>query len=278
MNLYDVLFEAQAEHRKELSELKFLEMLKERAKNSHSIMKQMPIFKEDHGADFMIVTPAEKETRSSFWIDRFLPSVKSWDRFPSRTRFIRGYTSVERLGGSSKDHYVVIPEDRSKVGICPTSSFYRSFNHAEKSMGITRVDNDGLGNWIENVFKGICDIYPDANLKVRSPETYADFKKMLKEADREIKGNQSKFKKLLKDHDGLADEEKLVLTDLFDRHVTDCETYLAEKFDPDQNKFTASRVESLSAVSGDREVWIGEPCLLIRRSKYIELYEKGTIK
>lgn len=277
VNLSELL-DREPEHRKELSELKFLEMLREQARNSHNVMKQMPIFKEDHGPDFMLVTPADKETRSAFWVDKLIKGLQAWNRFPSRTRFIKGYTSVERLGGIEKDHYVVIPMDRSRVGICPTASFYKSFKSAEDGMGLARVDNDGLATWIEQVFKGISDLYPDAKLQVRTPETYQEFQKMLKEVDKELKDNKSKLKKLLKDSENLADSEKLVLDDLLDRHVTSCETYLAEKLDPDQNKFGSVRIESLSASADDREVWMGDPCLLIRRSKYIELHEKGSIK
>lgn len=277
MNLIELL-DKQPEHRKELSELKFLEMLKEKARNSHNVMKHMPIFREDHGPDFMLVTPAEKETRSSFWIDKFIKTIPGWNKFPSRTRCIKGYTSVDRLGGQDSDHYVVVPLDRSKVGICPTDSFYRSFEHVQKSMDVVRADNDGLSTWIETVTKGISDLYPEAKLTVKFPESYAEFMKMLKAVDTELKENKSKIKKLLKDSENLADAEKKVLSDLFDRHVTTCETYLAEKLEPDQNKFAASRVENLSAVGEDREIWISDPCLLIKRSKYIEMYEKGTIK
>ena len=276
MNLIELL--DQPEHRKELSELKFLEMLKEKARNSHNVMKQMPIFREDHGPDFMLVTPEEKEIRSSFWIDKMIQDIQGWNRFPSRTRCIKGYTSVDRLGGQKTDHYVVIPMDRARIGICPTDSFYRSFKHVETGMGVSRVDNDGLATWIEQVFKGISDLYPDAKLQVRVPDSYSEFKKMLKEVDKELEENKPKIKKLLKDSENLADAEKLVLTDLFDRHVTTCETYLAEKLDPDQNKFGSVRVESLSATGDDREVWIADPCLLIKRSKYLEMREKGTIK
>ena len=277
MNLFE-LIDKQPEHRKELSELKFLEMLKEKARNSHNVMKHMPIFREDHGPDFMLVTPTEKETRSSFWIDKMIKNIQAWSRFPSRTRCIKGYTSVDRLGGKDSDHYVVIPLDRARVGICPSDSFYRSFNDAEKGLGIVRVDNDGLSTWIETVSRGISNLFPDAKINVRSPETYADFQKLLKEIDKELKENKSKIKKLLKDSDNLADDEKKVLVDLLDRHVTTCETYLAEKLDPDQNKFSSIRIESLNAVGNDREVWMTDQCLLIKRSKYIELHEKGTIK
>lgn len=277
MKLSDLLKE-EVTHKLELSELKFLELLKERARNSHGVMKQMPIFREDSGPDFMLVTPAERETKSSFWADKLIKEMQAWNRFPSRTRCIRGYTSVDRLGGSDKDHYVVIPLDRARVGICPTDSFYRSFKHVEQGMGIKRVDNDGLGTWIELVTKGISELYPEAKLEVKTPKSYAEFTKMMKEVDKELKDNRPKLKKLLKDSDNLADDEKLVLTDLLDRHVTSCETYLAEKLDPDQNKFGSVRIESLSAASDDREVWISDPCLLIKRSKYIELHEKGSIK
>lgn len=277
MNLIELL-NSEPEHRKELSELKFLEMMREKARNSHNVMKQMPIFKEDHGPDFMLVTPADKETKSSFWVDKLIKDISAWTRFPSRSRFIKGYTAVERVGGPEKDQYVVIPLDRARVGICPTASFYRSFKKAEEGMGLTRVDNDGLATWIEQVTKGISDIYPEAKLQVQMPDTFVGFKKMMKDVDKEINANQAKLKKLLKTADEISDAEKLVLSDLLARHVTSCEAYLAEKLDPDQNNFGNVRIESLSSSADDREVWVSDPCLLIRRSKYIELHEKGSIK
>lgn len=277
MNLTELL-DKQPEHRKQLSELKFLEMLKEKARNSHNVMKHMPIFREDHGPDFMLVTPAEKETRSAFWIDKLIKTINTWTRFPSRTRCLKGYTSIERVGGVDADHYVVIPLDRARVGVCPADSFYRSFKGAKTGMNISRVDNDGLAQWAETITKSISNVYPEAKLTVRIPETYSDFLKILKEIDKELKENKSKIKNLLKSNENLADDEKTVLTDLLDRHVTTCETYLSEKLDPDHNKFSSSQVESLSAVGDDREVWISDPCLLIKRSKYIEMHEQGTIK
>jgi hypothetical protein len=278
VNLSEILQNEQQEHRKELSELKFLEMLRERARNAHSVMKQSPIFKEDKGSDFMLVTPADKDTRSAFWVDKLIKDLTSWSRYPSRSRFIKGYTSIERVGGTEDAQYVVIPLDRARIGVCPTASFYRSFKKAEEGMGLSRVDNDGLSTWIETATKAISEIYPEAKLDVRTPATFADFKKMMKEVDREINANQAKLKKLLKSAEDLSDAEKLVLTDLLARHVTSCEAYLAEKLDPESNGFGNVRIESLSAAPDDREVWISDPCLLIRRSKYIEMHEKGSIK
>ena len=48
--------------------------------------------------------------------------------------------------------------------------------------------------------------------------------------------------------------------------------------DPDLNGFSSVRVESFSNLPSDREVWIDDPCLLIKRNKYIELHAEGDIK
>lgn len=277
MNLLELLDNKQ-EYRKELSELKFLEILKEQAKNSHTILKKMPIFREDSGSDFMLVDPSKKDTKSSFWIDKLVQDLPGWNRYPSRARFLKGYTSVERVGGSEDSHYVVIPLDRARIGICPTASFYKSFKLLNQDLNISRVDNDGLANWIETIFKAVSNVYPEAKLEVRQPETFAQFKRMLTELDKELKGNQSKISKLLSKSEEVSDEEKIYLKDLLSRHITSTESYLGEKLDPDQNKFGSIKVESLTAASDDREVWINDPCLLIKRSKYIELHKKGTIK
>ena len=278
MNLRELLAEEDVEHRKTLSELKFLELLRERARNSHVVMKHTPIFREDSGADFIFVTPVEKDTRSAFWVDKLIKGFQSWKRFPSRVHFIKGYTSIERVGGADDDHYVVIPLDRARIGVCPDVAFYRSFSKAKEGMGISRVDNDGLGKWIEQVVRSLSELEPDASLEALAPNNYQEFRKQLRALDSVLRGHQADLRKKIKSNESLEPADRKILTDLIDRHVTDAESYLAEKLDPEQNGFSSVRIESFSSVTGDREVWIDDSCLLIKRRKYIEMHEEGTIK
>lgn len=266
------------EHKKELSEHKFLEYLKGQARNSHSIAKQAPIFREDHGSDFMLVTPAAREERSQFWVNKLILTSQKWLRFPSRARYLRGYTSIDQLGGREQDHYAVIPLDRSRIGICPGETFYRSFKHLEKNLEISRVDNDGLASWAEKIARGISQVYPDAKLNVRTPESYAEFKKLLREIDREIAGKQHVIRKKIDGSDEIEHDVIVPLKDLLNYHVTSVEDYLHAQMDPEQNGFSSVRIETFSSAPHDREVWIADPCLLVRRATYVELVKQGTIK
>lgn len=276
MFLQELLDNTNKEHRKELSELKFLELLREKARNSHIVVKRTPIFREDKGSDYMLVTPGEKENKSAFWIDKIVKNLQSWTRYPSRTKFIKGFTTIDRIGGIEDDQYVVIPLDGSRIGICPDSSFYRSF-HLTKSMGFDRIDNDNLAKWIYEVFMGISELYPDINIEARIPESYSEFKKMVSELDSAVKHNLQKLKTSLKTAD-LSDQHQIILKDLLNRYVSSIDSYLNEKFDPEDNNFSASKIESFNMQADDKEIWISDPCLLIKRSKYVELHKNGSIK
>lgn len=276
MNLSEVVKDL-SEHRKEISELKFLEILKEKALNSHGVIKLTPIFREDKGSDFMLVSPREKESKSSFWIDKIIKDMRSWSRFPDRSRCLKGYTSIDRLGGDESDHYVIIPLDRSRVGVCPSSSFYKSFKSLKK-IGIERVDNDSLSSWLNLLSNGLATINPDLNIKITEVESLTQFRSALSKIDSEIKGKIESLKKKSRESDEINDDEKIVVDDLLSRYVTSCERYLEEKFDPETNEFSTLKIESFSNVKSEREVWIEDSCLLIRRNRYIELYKRGSIK
>jgi hypothetical protein len=277
MNLTEVI-DKTTEHRKELTELKFLEVLKERATNGHAVMKKSPIFREDHGPEMMLVTPSERETRSAFWVDKLIRTQPAWARFPSRTRFISGYTSLDRLEGDSKTHYVLIPLDGTRIGICPGASFYKSFSRVEKGMGLKRVDNDALAHWAEMLYRAVSEVTSEFKADIKKPESFAEFNGILKSIDKALNGKQSVLRKKIKSHEGMEDDERVAIIDLLDRHVTNCETYLGEKLDPEQNDFSSVRVESFGKLPTHREVWIDSPVLLIRRDTYIELHKKGRIK
>jgi hypothetical protein len=75
-----------------------------------------------------------------------------------------------------------------------------------------------------------------------------------------------------------SDEEVKILSDLLERHIADIDRYLDEKLEPEANGFSCVKIESFHNAHGERAVWTSSKCLLIKRSRYIELSKKEIIK
>lgn len=263
------------EHRQELSEGKFLEILKGKAKNAHHIAKQTPFFRQDEGSDLMLVTPEMKEERSKFWVDKLIKEIPAWSKMPSRSRFIKAYTNYDRTYGGN-DVYVMIPLDGTRVGIAPGPSFYRSFEHFEKSLGFDRVDNQTFIKWLDIVETSLAQI-TDSRVKKHEPKTFSEFKKALTQIDKILSQDRKILEKNLSTGEALTIEQAKIIKDLLARHVVSAERYLAEKLEPEGNGFHSVRIESFSKGTGDHEIWVDKPCLLIKRSTYIEMNKRGAL-
>jgi hypothetical protein len=268
----------QVEHHRELSELKFLDMLKENCRNSYSVIRQSPIYLSDKTLkkDFLLITPEVREIKTAFWLDRMVKEMNSWKRFPSRSKFLRGYTTIDRAG-DQESVYVMIPFDMTRVGICPASTFYRSFTKAQKDFDVNRLDNDGFSTWIMNVVKGLNALDSESDISTDEPETTTQFNKLLASIDKALL-KKDYLKKQLKENDTIKDEERKVVHDLLQRHITNIQNYIEEKLDPESNGFSCVRVESFARPSDVKEVWIDKPCLLVKREKYLEMHKRGDVK
>jgi len=277
MNLIEIISDKPPEHKKELSELRFLDRLKEKCRNSYEVIKQCPIYVPDSGPDFMLVTPEQREVKTSFWLDLIVKDLPSWHRYPSRSKYIRGFTSQERAGNLD-EVYVLIPFDLSRIGICPKSSFYRSFVVAQKDMGVDRLDNSGLIQWVNLLVAALIDVRDEKSINKEVPKTYKQFKSLLDNLDKIISDEKNTLKKRLKESDSIKDDERLVLQDVLGRHVTTIHRYLEEKFDPETNGFTTVRAESYNRVNEDREVWVASPSLMVKKSVYLDMYKRGAVK
>lgn len=273
MNLTEFL---KVEYKKELSELKFLENLHDHCKNSYSVIKNSPLYIQlETKEDFFIIRPKEKVEKSPFWIDKLIESLNNWKTFPDRKRCVKCYNSLDRVG-NIKEAFVVIPFDNSRIGICSSDSFYRSFKEFKK-YGIERVDNTGISNWFSLICSAIKAIDPELKIKC-DIDSFPELKALMNSIDDVLKDNKSSLLNKLKTTETLSDEETIVIRDLLSRHITTVEKYLDEKLDPQINGFSTVRIDSLAKSKDDKELWTESPCLLIRRDAYIEMHKRGAVK
>ena len=174
----------------------------------------------------------------------------------------------------------VIPFDTARVGICPDTSFFRSFKHVEKDFDLKKLDNNGLQSWVTHVSQGL-EKLGEVELNIDAPNLrlFSHFRGALNKIDKVIQQKRAELKTMFKKkRDDLEDEEVTMLSDMLNRHITNIDQYLEEKLEPEANGFSCIKIESFHNADGEHEVWTDSPCLLIRRSRYIELHKKGVIK
>lgn len=260
-----------------ISELKFLELLNEKARSSHDMVKKNPIYKVMKGReDYMLYDPKKTPDKSGYWIDRLTSELPGWKKYPSRVECLRCYSSYDRAG-DQENSFVVIPLDRTRIGISSKSSFYKSFGDVAKSMQIEKLDNEGLTTWVTDLASTISKL---SNEKIDMTEltTHKSLKLALSKIDRILRTDKLKIAKALKSEElDISTESQRRIEDVIARHVTTLDLYLQEKLDPENNGFHAINIESLREYH-DREIWIDSPCLLVRRSAYVELHKRGEIK
>lgn len=260
-----------------VSELKFIELLNEKARTSHDVVKKNPIYKLIKGGpDYMLFDPKKAPDKSSYWIDRITAELPAWKKLPLRTECLRAYSSYER-SGDQPHSYVVIPLDHAQLGISSKASFYRSFADAQKAMGCDKLDNEGFSKWAKDLAATVSKL-AEVDVGLNEMTTYKSVKLALTKIDRVLLPNKVKIQTALKKDDlDLEDESHRRIKDVLARHVTTLDLYLQEKLDPENNGFHAINVESLREYN-DREIWISSPCLLVRREAYIDLHKRGEIK
>lgn len=268
------------ERKKPLTTAELLEQLRDHCRNSYATVKRAPIFVKDTGPDAMLVSPLEKDLATSYWIDKLVQPMPSWQRYPSRWRCLKGYTVVgESREDEGKSVYAVIPYDGTKLGVASQGSFYRSFSKIEKEFEIHRLDNVGMNQWIGWLTSSVKKLSPDAKVNTDAIGSFRELTLVMKQLDTLIatKGNDLRGK-LVAGKVHLEDQEKRALEDLFKRRITSIEAYLSEKLDPESNGFSLARIESYHHTAQNREVWFNAPCVMIKRDHYIELFKAGKIK
>lgn len=260
-----------------VSELKFLELLNEKARSSHEMVKKNPIYKLMKGRpDYMLFDPKKEPDKTKYWIDSITAELPAWKKLPIRTEALRCYSSYERSGDQSHS-YVVIPLDGARLGVCSKASFYRSFKDAQKSLGIEKMDNEHIAEWAKDVAATVSKL-AGKDVELNDMVTYKSLKLALAKIDRVLGPNKVKIEKALKADDlDLEDDSHRRIKDILARHVTTLDLYMQEKLDPENNGFNSINVESMKDYH-DREIWISAPCLLVRRETYLDLHKRGEIK
>lgn len=283
MKLRDLLEASKAEgktFKKSVSELKFKELLSEKAKNSHEQAKKHPIFiGENWDSDFLLLHPDVKRDKAETWLDHLVAKAKSWVSFPDReysikatTNFKHAHHEAEKMNEGSV--FVILPFDNVKIGVAPHSEFDESFKKAANSMRLDDLSNKSLREWAERIVEALNAV--KAEVRGEFTDSIDGFFNLIGKIDKAIGSNKLRLQSELKKTE-IDDESKHALNDLLNNYHGTVEGYLLRKLDPDSNDFTLTTSTSF-APGGSSEIWVSGTCLAIKQEKYIELYERGDIK
>jgi hypothetical protein len=265
------LFEIAEQRESKISELKFLDLLKHSARNSHALAKRTPIFKLIRSSsDFLLLNPTIGSKRPKFYIESLIAELPSWSRYPNRARSIVAYTSREVAEASGEGSmYVIIPLDGVRITVTSDTALTRSFKKAAIALQLPKVDNEGIAVWFESLYKVANAVGLDVEYK--DPQNYKDIKNMLSALE-PISIKQVAVAKELPDAG--IDVQRFIK---FAQRRGNAMMYLNELFDPDDNGYELMTPDSTQLPIG-REVWVGGKAIAIKRDKYQELYDRGAIK
>lgn len=286
MRLKEFLKEAEASNaqeqqfKKALSELKFMELFKDAAKNSHEQAKKTPIFyAATWKEDFLTLRPSDRRDHSGLWIDELIEGATAWALYPPRERSIKGTASFklaeQEAAKINGNVFIIIPEDRVRIGVSPEKNFEDSFTKAAHSMRLDDLSNSSLQAWAERLIGALHAV--KRSLKTDLADSYDSFVKQLADIDDAIDGDKLRLVAELKKNQDVDDEAKHALIDVLNNYHGTVKGYLLHKLDPDRNGFTMTNASSFAPI-GLVEAWITGPCLALKREKYIEMYERGDIK
>lgn len=284
MRIRDLLEASKAEgktFKKQLSELKFKELLKEKAHNSHEQAKKHPIFiGASWNSDFVLIHPDVKRDKAETWLDHLIAKAKSWKSFPDREFSVKATTSFKTAKEEADkthegDVYVLLPFDHVKIGVAPHLEFDESFKKAANSMRLDDLSNKGLREWAERIIVALRAL--KVSIKGEFTDSPDSFFVLLNKIDTAIGHEKIRLQSALKKEEEIDDEAKHALNDLLTNYHGTVEGYLTSKLDPDSNDFVLTTSTSF-APGHSSEVWISGSCLAIKHDKYIELFERGDIK
>lgn len=198
---------------------------------------------EQSGASVVYVDPTKREEprRSAntynyytLWLD----NDPAWANFPKRSYSLICTTAAWKARQYGDDFRIVIPLVDAKIGVCPESDIWNSFE-----------DTLPIGDSLKDLMNYLHFAFTNQEIPVHSTMSYDWLIKSLDKLDTsKLKGGY--------------------LGKLFnERGARGAMSYI---LDPVKNKFKLTTWNQFKAVR-DREIWLSAPCLYVSESAFMQL-------
>lgn len=267
-----------------VSELKALELLREKCRNAHHTAKQVPIFRRlELDGSYYVINPEVETRKSKFLLENLITELPSWHRFPNRLQCVRGFTSHERADKrDAGEMFLLLPFDGARLGVTGGPSFIRSFEPAAKRLHFPKLDNAYIHEWLKGMLAVTTALKEHVGKRSFSaePTTVKQLMQSLEKLEF-MQGRQ--VKKWLTELDTsskdlgveVSDDDIHRALDFVDRRSTPL-SYWDELLEPGPNNFAL--LTTSSVFPQEREIWTSNRVLAIRADKYDELHKRGDVK
>lgn len=216
--------------------------MKTSSRRSHETARKTPIFAcyPASAPDYFTVKDPIKV--GNYIIDKACEDLSLNNR--SKATVI-GFTNAE-LAQREQDGelYVAFPYDNSRIGVCPTDDFYKSFEHAQKVLQISSVNNSQM----EEAFEFLGEF-----------ETWRGLQQLLEEGDAtRMSGDK---------HQARLASFKKAISGI---------SWFKSLFSSDVNGFIS--LLSYQQPPTTREVWVAGPSVLVLADRYDDLHKRKIVK
>lgn len=225
----------------ELSEQELLNLLKTKARRSHTAAKQSAMFACFNSAPAYFELAAGS-AGSGYIIDKALADLGLSTRSKASVHCYSNAALCQRE--QEGELYVVLPTDASRIWAAPTDDYYKSFEHAMTELRIKSVSNTNIQEAF--AFLGEFETWPQLKQLLQDPEV------------EKLKGDNhaARIASFKKKPTGLA--------------------WFKALFDLDTNGFTM--LLPAMPVPAKLELWVDGPAIAINAESYDELHSRGLIK
>ena len=268
MRLFNYLTEGRSV---EIKEDKFISLLDSKYKNAKKIFTDSFTNHDDNliyrgirdgeGGALLYTDPKGDERRSPYadtnLYNILLSNLPSWSNFPKRNKSIICSSSIESVGGyGDSGTYIVLPPDNSNIGVCSADDIWYSFNKIKGYYGNLNYFTERIKSLLSLYFNKIED---------------DDYKKLVNQMDY---FDEHLYLDYAKSENEEADEYDQII---IDKDIIKILKFLKYDFkegdnllkriedmvDPSNNDIKLLKYTSSINLPSKRELWIGEPCLLI---------------
>jgi hypothetical protein len=182
-----------------------------------------------------------------------LNNLPSWKSYPKRK--IICTTDMWKASNYSDNYpYIVFPFNGAKIGVCPAKDIWDSFDYAHVYGSEMNLD---LGNLIQYMDNSVTD-------KALKKLKYSEMLKYFSRLDKFKDEGKLKFDKFMHNGEWLGPyiHTKMKLID-----------YLNDVLSPKINGFRLYTTKDFN-VTGESEVWLDSPCVLLKGSAIKELLKE----
>jgi hypothetical protein len=181
------------------------------------------------------------------YINLFVSSSPSWTKFPNRENAI--ICSSNNMGDAYGHSHIVIPDDKARIGVCPSSDFWVSFQTLKRTMLPTVSDLNALFDWYERTSGIKFADEPHAlrnQLMNISPKAIIDLAK----------------EKITREHD-FYDRITSVADDANFRGYENMAEFLDDLLDPQKNEFKVISPRDIISLNSV-ETWVSGKVMMLK--------------